>query len=79
MVQYECWNATQVAKKVCELCNLKYTQDERKVWIEYCKQIKKSKYSSDHIDYTEFVDGEEKDCVIFLGYDSNGYYLVGKE
>lgn len=78
MTQYECFTATQVAKKVCEICNLKYTQADRRAWIEYCKAVKKG--GSDNIDYTEFVNGAEVDCSIFLGYDkAAGVYLVGKE
>jgi hypothetical protein len=80
MKQYECFNATQVAKKVCELCNLKYTQDERKIWIEYCKEIKKSRYVSDYIDYEKYEEDEIKDVSIFLGYDRNTEtFLVGVE
>ena len=80
MFQDECLNSTQVAKKVCELCNLKYSQDERRIWIDYCRQIKNSKYASDNIDYVEVVNDEERDCSIFLGYNkTEKIYLVGKE
>lgn len=78
MKQYECFNATRVAKRVCEICNLKYTQDERRAWIHYCKIVKKE--GSTNIDYTEFINGTERDCSIFLGYDEQTKtFLVGKE
>jgi len=77
MTQYECFNATQVAKKVCELCNLKYTKEEKSNWVAYCRELKKRGIGSDNIDYERYNTKSNQTEDIFLGYD--GMFLVGIE
>lgn len=65
-IQYECKNFSQVKNLINELTNTKSKNDD---WREICSSVKTG--SSDTVDYICFTNGEEKDCIVEVGYDSN--------
>lgn len=69
MIQYQCNNITQVAKKVAQLTN---TIPDKEFWKFYCNKLKKNKDTSDVIDY---IDGNGNDINIFFGWDGEYWYI----
>lgn len=71
-VQFACRNIPQVKNTINELTMTKSTTAD---WKALCASVKKG--SSDSVDYSCFINGEERDCSVFVGYDTEEKcYLV---
>lgn len=64
LTQYECKNIPQVKNIINELTK---TNSQNEDWREICSIVKSS--SSNSVDYICFIDGEERDCSVNIGYD----------
>lgn len=72
LTQYQCKNIPQVKNIINSITK---TNSNNKDWENICKLVKKG--NSDSVDYTCFVNGKEKDCLVNIGYDNSckSYYV----